>query len=69
MKYIKQELSLTCMDLGSQAGAKTHFFQNLVMLHMKLKGNAYSNMVANTFPADTCLAQVVGSKRHFMFLF
>ena len=30
---------------------KIHFFQNMIMLHIKLKGTT-SNLVANILPAD-----------------
>ena len=50
------------MDLGDGAEAKIEFFQNMVMLHIKLKLTTGSNMVANILPTDTPLTQGVGSK-------
>ena len=43
--------------------AKLNFFQNMAMLHIKLKGIAkYCSMVANILPADLSLALLLGSK-------
>ena len=50
------------MDLGAGAEAKIKLFQNMVMLHNKLKYNAGSDMVANISPTDTPSTQGVGSK-------
>ena len=51
------------MNLGGGAEAKIKLFQNMVMLHIKLKADdAGSNMVANILPTDTPLTQGVGSK-------
>ena len=41
------------LTLGWSQKVKIHFFQNMVMLHIKLKGiTKCSNMVANILPAD-----------------
>ena len=50
------------VDLKGGAKAKIKLFQNMVMLHIKLKLNAGSNMVANILPKDTLATQGVGSK-------
>ena len=51
------------MDLGGGAEVKIKLFQNMVMLHIKLKAdNAGSNMVANILHTDTPATQGVGSK-------
>ena len=51
------------MDLGGGAEVKIKLFQNMVMLHIKLKADdAGSNMVANILPTDTPSTQGVGSK-------
>ena len=42
------------MDLGAGLEAKILFFQNMVMLQIKFKGNdTCINIVANIFPVDT----------------
>ena len=44
------------VDLGGGVEGKIKLFQNMVMLHIKLKGitgAAACNMVANNMPADT----------------
>ena len=41
------------MDLGGGAEAKIKLFQNMVMLHIKLKLTTGSNMVAIILPTDT----------------
>ena len=44
MKQIKQDSgfegqgSIPCVDLGDWTEDKNHLFQNMVMLHIKLKG-------------------------------
>ena len=48
------------MDLGGGAEAKIKLFQNMVMLHIKLK------LVANILPTDTPSTQGVGSKGQTM---
>ena len=51
------------MDLGGGAEVKIKLFQNMVMLHIKLKADdACSNMVANISPTDIPSTQGVGSK-------
>ena len=47
------------MDLGGGAEAKIKLFQNMVMLHIKLK---LKTLVANILPTDTPSTQGVGSK-------
>ena len=47
------------MDLGGGAEAKIKLFQNMVMLHIKLK---LTTLAANFLPTDTPLTQGVGSK-------
>ena len=46
------------MDLGGGAEAKIRLFQNMVMLHIKLK----LKTLANILPTDTPSTQGVGSK-------
>ena len=47
------------MDLGGGAKAKIKLFQNMVMLHIKLK---LTMLAANILPTDTPSTQGVGSK-------
>ena len=60
MKHIKWDFSLKAwvrthwVDLGGGAEAKIKLFQNMVMLHIKLKLTTLAaNMVANILPTDT----------------
>ena len=47
---------------------KCQLFQNMAMLHIKLKGyDLYINMVANGLPVDTSLVQVLESKGQNIF--
>ena len=71
MKHMKRDFSLKAwvracwVDLGGGAEVKIKLFQNMVMLHIKLKLttlDAGSNMVANILPTDTPSTQGVGSK-------
>ena len=48
-------MSVPWVDLGGGVKGKIKLFQNMVMLHIKLKGitgAATCNMVANIMPAD-----------------
>ena len=69
IKHIKRNFSLKAwvrapwVDFGGGAEAQIKLFQNMVMLHIKLKLTAFAkNMVANILPTDTPLTQGVGSK-------
>ena len=51
------------MDLGGGAEAKINFFQNMVMLHIKLKLTTLAaTWFANILPTDTPSTHGVGSK-------
>ena len=69
MKHFKWDFSLKAwvqaagVDYGGGAEAKIKLFQNMVMLHIKLKlTNFCNNMIANILPTDTPSTQGVGSK-------
>ena len=60
MKHIKREFTLKAwvraqgVDSGDGAKAKIKLFQNMIMLHIKLKLTTfYSNMVVNVLSTDT----------------
>ena len=65
MKHIKRDFSLKAwvrafwVDLGGGAEVKIKIFQNMVMLHIKLK---LTTLAANILPTDTPSTQGVGSK-------
>ena len=59
-KYLPADPSLTLM-LGQKV--KIQLFQNMVMLHNKLKGiTKCSSMVAIILPADPSMTLLLGSK-------
>ena len=69
MKHIKRDLSLKAwvracwVVLGGGAEVKMKFFQNMVMLHIKIKAaDTGNNMVAYILPTDTPSTEGVGSK-------
>ena len=70
MKYIKQELSLTCMDLGSQAGAKTHFFSEFGHVAHEIKGKRIQQHGSKYFSSRHMLGSSGGIKTslHVSFL-
>ena len=56
------------MDLGGGTEAKIKLFQNMVMLHIKLKLTTLAaKMVANILPTDTLSTLGVGSKGQNIF--
>ena len=53
-KYIAHRPTPLCLALGLVQKIKIQLFQNIVMLHIKLKlhSHKFSNIVANMLPAD-----------------
>ena len=54
------------MDLGGGAEAKIKLFQNMVMLHIKLK---LTTLVANILPTDTPLLNPGGGVKRSNYIF
>ena len=74
MKHIKREFTLKAwvraqgVDSGDGAKAKIKLFQNMIMLHIKLKLTTfYSNMVVNVLSTDTPFSQGIGPKGQTIF--
>ena len=70
MKHIGRDLSLKASVQSpgwTWAEAIIELFRNMVMLHIKLKGTTYSNMVASILPLNTPLTPGVGSKGQNIF--
>ena len=68
MKHIKRDFSLKAwvqapgVNLGGRAEAKIYLFQNMFMLHIKLKLQFLQHMVGNILPTDTPSTQGWGQK-------
>ena len=74
MKHIKREFTLKAwvraqgVDSGDGAKVKIKLFQNMIMLHIKLKLTTfYSNMVVNVLSTDTPLSQGIRPKGQTIF--